>query len=69
MKHAHETGLIPPSKGEKNGRSKLCNEQVLSIRNRYVKGQRPSTYDLAKEYNVSVFVIGQIVRGKNWVHI
>ena len=56
------------AKGELQGGSKLNNEQVLSIRNKYSTNNY--TYrKLALEYNVSKSMIEAIVNRKNWTHI
>lgn len=49
--------------GERNGNCKLSDAQVLEIRNRY-KGQYGQMTSLAKEYEVSVDQIRNIIRGK-----
>ena len=66
-KHAFDTGLID-RKGEKNGQSKLTDQKVLEIRNRH-KTEGLDYSQLAKEYNVSPSLIGQIVRGNCWTHL
>ena len=68
IKHAWKTGLIKGLKGEKNGRSKLTNEEVKEIRNKYT-GKRGEIANLAKEYGVSWSLIKLIVTNKKWVHI
>lgn len=68
IQHAWKTGLIKGAKGEENGRSKLNNEQVKEIKNKYT-GKRGEIANLAKEYNVSWSLIKLIVTNKNWTHI
>jgi hypothetical protein len=51
--------------GHAGGRpSKLTAVQVVAIRARYIKGQRPNQYDLAAEYGVSQARINTIVNPK-----
>lgn len=63
--HAIETGL-QVQKGIGNGRSKLTEEQVLEIR---LIGKSIFATILAKKYNVSNTVIGNIIKRKSWKHI
>lgn len=53
--------------GTKNGRHKLTEEQVISVREKYVPHVHTLTM-LAKEYGVSIPVIHSIVKGLNWKH-
>lgn len=55
-------------RGSQRGQSKLTEEQVADIRQRdYTKrGNRKET---AKEFNVSVSTISQILRGEAWTHV
>ena len=50
--------------GEKNGRSKLTEAQVETIRNEKSIGERTSA--LAKKYKVSDSTISNIFYGRNW---
>lgn len=52
--------------GEKMGRSKLTNEQILEIRSKYPGETGP---ELSKQYGVSHAMIYNIVKRKNWNHI
>lgn len=62
MKHAHDSGLN--NKFTRN--SKLTETQVLEIFNsRSLKG----AVQLAKEYNVNVTTIRDIINRKSWTHI
>jgi DNA invertase Pin-like site-specific DNA recombinase len=45
--------------------AKLTIEQVREIRKRYAEGDI-SQDKLAKEYNVTLLTIGNIIRGKTW---
>lgn len=53
--------------GERGGRAKLCEEQVICIRTEYAKGERQ--VDLAKRYGVHQTQISLIVTRKEWAHI
>ena len=53
------------NKGSKNGFSKLTEEQVLEIRSKYT-GKRGEKVKLAKEYNVVVTTITNIINNKSW---
>ncbi len=63
--HAIESGL-QIQKGIGNGRSKLTEEQVLEIR---LIGKSIFATVLAKKYNVSNVVIGNVIKRKSWKHI
>lgn len=56
------------SKGEKSGRSKLTDEKVLYIRERFAKGDITKA-ELGRQMNISPFHIGYIVTRKSWKHI
>lgn len=63
-RHARETGLSRPLKGERNGRSKLTAEQVREIK------RTPGTnVALAARYGVSDQVISGIRRGIYWADL
>lgn len=65
--------------GERNGRSKLTDEQVLAIRGEYqgdARGnrhhperRRPTFKDIAAKYGVSWVEIRRIVKRENWSHL
>lgn len=57
-------------RGSKNGRAKLTEDDVKEIRSRY-SGKWPygSKTRIAKEFGVSVQMIGDIVNRKNWKHV
>lgn len=68
VQHAFRVGLQEGTRqvGMRNGRAKLCDDDVLRIRQQ--RGRcRPD--DLAKEYGVSVSLIRQIWRRVVWTHI
>jgi len=53
--------------GEKNAQSRLTNEQVLAILEKFANGA--SMRGLGREYGVSKTAISDIVKGKNWKHL
>lgn len=55
-------------RGSKHNNSKLTEEQIISIRNKYNKSNI-SYRSLAKEYNVSSPHIINIIKNKCWKHI
>lgn len=73
--HAFETGLRDKygfrnidNKGEKHGRSKLTESQVLEIRDKYSTGKYTHR-GLANDYSVSHTAIGKIINRKRWSHL
>lgn len=62
MRHAKETGLYKIE--EDNPRAKLTKEQVLQIYKLYETNQNKR--EIAKLFNVSDCLIGEIVRGVRW---
>lgn len=56
------------TKGTEFPQSKLTEQQVLEIRSKYVP-YKYSTVKLAKEYNVSNVLIGNIIRREVWKHL
>ena len=54
--------------GEENPFSKLTNEIVLEIREKYAKGDT-SHKKLAKEYNIGKTTVSHIVKRESWKHI
>jgi hypothetical protein len=61
------TREIQPAKGEKSGRSKLTEEQVLEIRDLREKGY--GVRQLGRLYKVNHGTIEAIVNRKTWRHI
>lgn len=55
------------AKGSNNGNARLTEEEVLSIKNKYSKGQ--SLRSLAKEYTVSKTAIKYIIIGRTWSYL
>jgi hypothetical protein len=66
-KHATENNLIPF--GENHGMSKLTNEKVKEIRQKYERNGLYNTYYLAKKYNVSRTLIGLVINNKIWKRV
>ncbi len=57
-------------KGAAHHKAKLTDEQVLAIRARYVERSRTDgTPSIARDYNVSVTTVVQIVRRIGWKHL
>ena len=65
MKHAVEHGLLVPKAHEEHWCSKLTEEQVNEIRNKYIPNVVTQEM-LAKEYGVSRSAIKFIVNNKTW---
>lgn len=66
--HAYKIGLQKPQCGEKHGRSKLKNNDVIFIRNLHKTGYHTNR-ELAGFFNVSDSHISDIVNRKLWRHI
>lgn len=66
--HAIDTGLLKVSRGERQHKSKLTEEQVLEIR-RERRETKISQTELAKKYNVLQSTISDIIRRVSWTHI
>lgn len=64
--HAVENNLFKPPqmKGEKHGRSKLKDVDILNIRQ-----NKKSRSEMSKEYNVTLTTISNILDHKTWRHI
>lgn len=54
--------------GEKNGRAKLSDDDVISIRRIYSSGERTKT-QLSEQFGVTSTMIRYIVKGDNWSHL
>lgn len=66
--HAYATGLQSYFGGENRWNSKMTDEKVLEIRQKYATNNY--TYkQLADEYNVKTVCIFKIVKRKTWKHI
>ena len=68
MDDMYKKGRQNQSKGEKQHLSKLIEQQVLEIREKYIPIIY-STTKLAKEFNVNQSTIERIVNRKTWKHI
>lgn len=72
MTHAdnnrHAAPVIPRIKGTNKSNHKLSDEQVLSIRSRYVPRQ-VSLKALAEEFGVSMQTVHAIVHRRKWKHL
>lgn len=76
INHAIKNGLMNnclallDERGSSNPKAKLVEEQVLKIRQLYVKQSKSNNiYTLAKQFNVSPDTIHLIVNRKTWTHI
>ena len=68
VKHAFDNGLKNPTKGSKNGKSKLTENQVLEIRRLYSTGEYTQRA-LGKIFGVTPQLIELIINRKIWRHI
>ena len=66
MIHAYNNGLQVGKKGEKHGRSKLTEEQVLEIR---AIGCNLTQKEIAEIYNISISMVHFVKSRTNWAHI
>lgn len=57
-----------PVRGEKHGRSRLTDDQVVAIRERYYSKERPTLTTLALEYDVSISTVSYAIK-KGWTHL
>jgi hypothetical protein len=64
----HEKGRDADSRGEKNGRAKLSNDDVIKIRFYHRLG-KASKAGLARAFGVSEFAIYRAVTSKGWSHV
>jgi len=67
-RHALDTGLAICANGERCGKSKLTEFQVLDIRKKYLS-TKTSLSKLGIEYGVSAKAIHYIINRTNWKHI
>lgn len=65
--HAWDNGLITSSIGERHGRAKLTEIEVIEIMRRINNKEKIST--ICVDYNVSKSAINLIKNKKNWKHI
>jgi Mor family transcriptional regulator len=57
----------PPMQGQRNGRAKLRDEDIIAIRSAHSKGESGS--ELARNYKVNPNAISRIVRKVSWIHV
>ena len=67
-RHAIDTGLLKYSRGNEHSNSKLTEQQVLEIRERF-KPKICGYKQLAEEYNVTIYTIKDILSRSSWKHI
>lgn len=67
-KKGHKGKDYKESIGESNGRAKLNNKKVYEIKELLRKGELTKT-EIAKMYDVSLYPISAIARGKLWKHL
>lgn len=65
-KHALNTGLLNPAKGEKFPQAKLTDEKVREIK--ALKGKMQQSV-IAKHFGVGESVVSRILSGKSWSHV
>ena len=69
-KHAYNNGLMMAPKGEKSKVSKLKNEDVIYIREKYKpRDKQYNKEKLSTMFNVSQRTINDIISNKTWKHI
>lgn len=61
-------GTFVPMRGDKNGNSSLALDDVLEIKRRYT-GRRGEQSRLAREFNVSVTTVHNIVHARTWFEV
>jgi hypothetical protein len=64
QKHAYFLGLQPDKCGERNGRAKLTNEKVTSLKELYNLGK--SAREVSEIMNISLYTVRQIISGTTW---
>lgn len=67
VKHSIKNNLNNPQKGEGHPFSKLKEEDVMRINERYDNGE--SSSEIAKDYPVNYRSVMDIVNGKTWAHV
>lgn len=68
ISHAYSTGLSTPKRGSSNGASKLTEDQVRTIRQKYASGGVRQV-DLAAEFGCNQHNISLIIRREKWAHV
>lgn len=64
MTHAFNTGLIP--NGERNHKSKLTDNDVIEIKDLYIKNPNLNQSELARKYQVTRSTINGIIKNRKW---
>jgi hypothetical protein len=57
----------PVARGERNGKAKLTEGQVIAIRERFAAGELRNS--LATEYGITPGKVGDIINGRTWRHV
>lgn len=60
---------MPSTRGERNGRALLTEEQVQLIRSLHAPGQPGSRKRMAERFGVSESTVDAILQGRNWRHV
>lgn len=66
--HAFSQGLVKPQKGERNGNTKIKEQDVSKIKRLY-KEERLSQIKIGLIFGISQTQVGRIVNNKRWVHL
>lgn len=66
MDHAYENDLVPLINGERNGKSKLTEKQVLEIR---AIGKKLNSRQIGRLYDVRHYTVECILQRITWKHI
>jgi hypothetical protein len=69
LRHGHELGLFHPIKGEKHGKSKLTDAQVVEIKQELKDYRRGLLTQLARRFGVLTTTISEIKAGRSWGHV
>ncbi len=67
VRHAIDTGLLKPKRGEKHNCAKLTDVDVMNIRSRLAAGE--SGESIARDYKIGQSSISRIKIGKSWSHL
>jgi hypothetical protein len=66
--HAYDSGLMNVPRGSQCSHSKLTESCVKFIRANCAEGKMSMT-DMAKDFDVSISTIGDVVHGRTWKHV
>lgn len=66
VQHAYANGAVPALCGEMNGQSKLCERDVVEIRERVARGEAKRS--VARAFDITPTLVRHIVSGKAWKH-